>query len=49
MSVLEAVEGEEQQRIRLGLTRYLGLLYSREKFTYLSYYATVADLPSVFL
>ena len=48
----EAAEGEEcQRRIRLYLMRYLELLYNNKKFTYLSlsYYATVADLPPVFL
>ena len=50
--LLEAAEGEEcQRRIRLCLMRNLELLYNNKKFTYLSlsYYATVADLPSVFL
>ena len=50
--LLEAVEGEEcWQRVRFCFTRYLGLLYDNKKFTYLSlsYFATVADLPSVFL
>jgi hypothetical protein len=49
--LLEAVEGEEgRQRVRLCLTKNLGLLYNK-KFTYLSlsYYAIVADLTSVIL
>ena len=49
--LVDAAEGEElRQRVRLCLRRYLGLLCNK-KFTYisLSYYAIVADLPSVFL
>ena len=49
--LLEAVEGEEhRQRVRICLMRNLGLLYNK-KFTFLSlsYYAIVADLPSVIL
>jgi hypothetical protein len=58
--LLEAVEGEERrQKVRLCLMRYWGktLSYKKfkvgiiKKFTYLSlsYYAIVADLPSVIL
>ena len=59
--LLEAAEGEEcrwrvrlclmrDSGVKLYLTRNLGLLYNK-KFTYLSlsYYAIVADLPSVIL
>jgi hypothetical protein len=50
-ALLEAAEGEEhRQRVRLCLTRNLGLLYNK-KITYLSlsYYVIAADLLSAFL
>ena len=51
--LIEVAEGKSILRnsgVSLCLMRYLGLLYNK-KFTYLSlsYYAIVADLPSVIL
>lgn len=48
MVLLEAAEGERASAgVRLGLTRYLGLLYNNKMFTCLKscYFAGVADLP----